>query len=118
MRSSASVESSCGYLLQNLQCQEVYRRKVDNANIARAKLHQELAESESELTHLQLTLGERSIQGKVASNAFFTHPLIIEVAIPWFPVRLRKLITRLHWGKRRLSYTKSWYGCISPGMVC
>ncbi|KAJ6713755.1 PROTEIN REGULATOR OF CYTOKINESIS 1 PRC1-RELATED [Salix viminalis] len=87
MRSSALLESSCGYLLQELQmiwdevgedqferekvlvdleqqCLEVYRRKVDNANISRARLHQELAESEAEFTHLLLSLGERSLPGR------------------------------------------------------
>ncbi|KAJ6307641.1 hypothetical protein OIU76_017439 [Salix suchowensis] len=46
------------------QCLEVYRRKVDNANISRARLHQELAESEAEFTHLLLSLGERSLPGR------------------------------------------------------
>lgn len=87
MRSSALLETSCGYLLQELQiiwdevgedqserekvlleleqeCLEVYRRKVDRANISRARLHQELAESEAEFTHLLLSLGERSLPGR------------------------------------------------------
>ncbi|XP_052184244.1 65-kDa microtubule-associated protein 8 isoform X2 [Diospyros lotus] len=87
MRSSASVEASCGYLLQELQmiwdevgedqferekvlldleqeCLEVYRKKVDSANISRARLHQELAESEAEFTHLLLALDERSLPGR------------------------------------------------------
>ncbi|KAL5827091.1 hypothetical protein ACOSQ3_018923 [Xanthoceras sorbifolium] len=87
MRSSALPETSCGYLLQELQmiwdevgehqferekvlldleqeCLEVYRRKVDRANISRARLHQELAESEAEFTHLLLSLGERSLPGR------------------------------------------------------
>ncbi|CAI0381150.1 unnamed protein product [Linum tenue] len=46
------------------ECLEVYRRKVDSANISRARLHQELAESEAELTHLLLSLGERSLPGR------------------------------------------------------
>ncbi|XAR64398.1 hypothetical protein NMG60_11024717 [Bertholletia excelsa] len=87
MRSSTLLETSCGYLLQELQmiwdevgeeqferdkvlleleqeCLEVYRRKVDNANISRSRLHQELAESEAEFTHLLLSLGERSLPGR------------------------------------------------------
>ncbi|XWS63852.1 hypothetical protein CRYUN_Cryun06bG0137100 [Craigia yunnanensis] len=87
MRNSALLETSCGYLLQELQmiwdevgedqlerekvlleleqeCLEVYRRKVDRANISRARLHQELAESEAEFTHLLLSLGERSLPGR------------------------------------------------------
>ncbi|KAK4597637.1 hypothetical protein RGQ29_015242 [Quercus rubra] len=87
MRSTALLETSCGYLLQELQmiwdevgedqferekvlldleqdCLEVYRRKVDSANISRAHLHQELAEAEAEFTHLLLSLGERSLPGR------------------------------------------------------
>ncbi|KAF5449345.1 hypothetical protein F2P56_029804 [Juglans regia] len=87
MRSSAVLETSCGYLLQELkiiwdevgedqferekvlldleqECLEVYRRRVDRANISRARLHQELAEAEAEFTHLLLSLGERSLPGR------------------------------------------------------
>ncbi|KAG6422403.1 hypothetical protein SASPL_118974 [Salvia splendens] len=91
MGSLALLETSCGYLLQELQaclyiiwdevgedkferekflldleqeCLEIYRRKVDRANISRARLHQQLAESEAEFTHLLLSLGERSLPGR------------------------------------------------------
>uniref|UniRef100_M1CUA1 PLE n=3 Tax=Solanum tuberosum TaxID=4113 RepID=M1CUA1_SOLTU len=87
IRSSALLETSCGYLLQELQmiwdevgddqferekvlldieqeCLDVYRKKVDNANISRAQLHQELADSEAEFTHLLLLLDERSLPGR------------------------------------------------------
>ncbi|KAF8049761.1 hypothetical protein N665_2121s0002 [Sinapis alba] len=87
MRSSSLLDMSCGYLLKELQmiwdevgedkferekvlldieqeCVEAYRRKVDHANISRSRLHQELAESEAELTHLLLCLGERSVPGR------------------------------------------------------
>ncbi|KAF5182302.1 65-kDa microtubule-associated protein [Thalictrum thalictroides] len=87
LRSSTLLETSCGYLLQELkliwdevgqdqherektllemeqECMEVYRRKVDNANISRSRLHQALAESEAEFTHLLLSLGERSLPGR------------------------------------------------------
>lgn len=47
------------------ECVEAYRRKVDQANISRSRLHQELAESEAELTHLLLCLGEQSVPGRV-----------------------------------------------------
>ncbi|KAF8369410.1 hypothetical protein HHK36_032580 [Tetracentron sinense] len=92
MRSSALLETSCGYLLQELQliwdevgqeqfdrekvlleleqeCLEVYRRKVDGANISRARLHQALADSEAEFTHLFLSLDERSLPGRVSNNS-------------------------------------------------
>jgi len=47
------------------ECLEVYRKKVDYANMARSRLHQELAESESEFTRLLLSLGERSLPERV-----------------------------------------------------
>ncbi|KAJ3681259.1 hypothetical protein LUZ60_015748 [Juncus effusus] len=76
-------ETSCAYLLQELnmiwdevgqekeerektleelerECLEAYKRKVDHANVFRAKLHQALAESETKFTNLLLSLGERS----------------------------------------------------------
>lgn len=45
------------------ECVDAYRRKVDRANIARARLHQQVAESEAEFTHLLLSLGEPSLHG-------------------------------------------------------
>ncbi|URD94945.1 Microtubule associated protein (MAP65/ASE1 family) [Musa troglodytarum] len=85
--SSAIPESSCGYLLQELkliwdevgqdqlererilleleqECIDMYRRKVDSANILRVCLHQALADSEAEFTNLLLSLGERSFPGR------------------------------------------------------
>lgn len=47
------------------ECQEVYRRKVNSANMSRIQLHQALAESEAEFTNLLLSLGERSFPGRV-----------------------------------------------------
>lgn len=47
------------------ECLQVYKRKVDTANISRARLHQQLAESEAEFTHVLLSLGERSAPGRV-----------------------------------------------------
>ncbi|KAJ7945545.1 65-kDa microtubule-associated protein 8 [Quillaja saponaria] len=84
MRSNTLLETSCGFLLQELkmiwdelgedqyerekvlldleqECIEVYRRKVDNANKSRTCLHQELAEAEAEFTHLLLSLSEQSL---------------------------------------------------------
>lgn len=43
------------------ECMEVYKRKVDNANISRSRLHQALADAEAEFTHLLMSLGERSL---------------------------------------------------------
>ncbi|KAM2440392.1 hypothetical protein PS1_021741 [Malus domestica] len=57
------------------ECLEVYRKKVDTANTSRARLHQELAEAEAEFTHLLLSLGERSLPGRV-------HHLAIPVNSP------------------------------------
>jgi Ase1/PRC1/MAP65 family protein len=53
------------------ECQEVYRRKVNSANMSRIQLHQALAESEAEFTNLLLSLGERSFPGRV--NICFLH---------------------------------------------
>uniref|UniRef100_A0A804LU12 65-kDa microtubule-associated protein 8 n=1 Tax=Zea mays TaxID=4577 RepID=A0A804LU12_MAIZE len=84
---AALPESSCAYLLQELkmiwdevgqeqsererileeleqECQEVYRRKVNSANMSRIQLHQALAESEAEFTNLLLSLGERSFPAR------------------------------------------------------
>ena len=59
------------------ECLEVYRRKVDDANVSRARLHQELAEAEAEFTHLLLSLGERSLPGRVRNDFFNYHNIII-----------------------------------------
>ncbi|KAL5667716.1 hypothetical protein ACJX0J_019937, partial [Zea mays] len=84
---AALPESSCAYLLQELkmiwdevgqdqsererilgeleqECQEVYRSKVNSANMSRIQLHQALAESEAEFTNLLLSLGERSFPAR------------------------------------------------------
>jgi Ase1/PRC1/MAP65 family protein len=47
------------------ECQEVYRSKVNSANMSRIQLHQALAESEAEFTNLLLSLGERSFPARV-----------------------------------------------------
>lgn len=54
-------------ILQELEqeCLEVYKRKVDRANIARVRLHQALADSEAEFTNLLISLGERSFPARV-----------------------------------------------------
>lgn len=54
------------------ECLEVYRKKVDAANTSRARLHQELAEAEADFTHLLLSLGERSLPGRV--GCLFINP--------------------------------------------
>ncbi|XP_039145128.1 65-kDa microtubule-associated protein 6-like [Dioscorea cayenensis subsp. rotundata] len=79
--SSVGMETSCKALLRELQhiwteigesesdkdrmlmdiereCLEVYRKKVDEANDAKARLHREVAAKEAELTALMATLGE------------------------------------------------------------
>lgn len=79
-------ETTCGTLLQQLQqiwdevgesdeerdkmllqleqeCLDVYKRKVDQASKSRAQLLQDLANSQSGLTHLLSALGEKSIVG-------------------------------------------------------
>ncbi|GMH20785.1 hypothetical protein Nepgr_022627 [Nepenthes gracilis] len=113
MRTSELLENSCGYLLQELQmiwdevgedqferekvlldlqqeCLEVYRGKVDHANMARAKLHQELAESESEFTHLLLALGERSLPGRPEKKAGTLKQQLESITPALREMRLRK----------------------------
>eukprot|EP00249_Psilotum_nudum_P017539 c26379_g2_i1 orf=934-2004(+) len=81
------ADTTCGSLLRELQgiwdevgesdnerdrmllqleqeCLEVYRRKVDQASHARARLHQALADSEAELTALLAALGDRLVLGR------------------------------------------------------
>ncbi|XP_022962475.1 65-kDa microtubule-associated protein 8-like isoform X1 [Cucurbita moschata] len=112
-RSSTMLETSCGYLLQELQmiwdevgedqfdrekvlldleqeCLEVYRRKVDDANVSRARLHQELAEAEAEFTHLLLSLGERSLPGRPEKMAGTLKEQLDSVTPALREMRLRK----------------------------
>ncbi|XP_022997093.1 65-kDa microtubule-associated protein 8 isoform X1 [Cucurbita maxima] len=112
-RSSTMLETSCGYLLQELQmiwdevgedqfdrekvlldleqeCLEVYRRKVDDANVSRARLHQELAEAEAEFTHLLLSLGERSLPGRPEKMAGTLKEQLDSITPALREMRLRK----------------------------
>lgn len=52
------------------ECLEVYKRKVDSANVFRARLHQTLADLEAEFTHLLITLGERFLPSRVNANLY------------------------------------------------
>ncbi|KAI4336589.1 hypothetical protein L6164_015099 [Bauhinia variegata] len=113
MRSPTMLETSCGFLLQELQiiwdevgedqferekvlldleqeCLEVYRRKVDRANISRARLHQELAEAEAEFTHLLLSLGERSLPGRPEKRAGTLKEQLDSITPALKEMRLRK----------------------------
>ncbi|KAL9226403.1 hypothetical protein vseg_002221 [Gypsophila vaccaria] len=113
VRSSALLENSCGFLLQELQkiwdevgeeayqrekvlvdieqeCMEVYRKKVDYANMARSRLHQELAESESEFTRLLLSLGERSLPERPEKKAGTLRQQIDSIAPALREMRQRK----------------------------
>lgn len=47
------------------ECLEVYRKKVDEANDAKARLHREVAAKEAELTALMATLGEHPMYSPV-----------------------------------------------------
>ncbi|CAO2829735.1 unnamed protein product [Amaranthus hypochondriacus] len=113
VRSSSLLENSCGYLLQELQmiwdevgedeierekvlldieqeCLEIYRKKVDYANMARSRLHQELAESESEFTQLLLSLGERSLPERPEKKAGTLRQQIDSLKPALREMRLRK----------------------------
>ena len=47
------------------ECLDVYRRKVDEAANAKARLHQSVAAKEAELATLMATLGELNIDSPV-----------------------------------------------------
>ncbi|KAL8161712.1 hypothetical protein V2J09_013201 [Rumex salicifolius] len=72
------------------ECLEVYRRKVDYANMARARLHQELALAESESTHLLLSLGERSLPGRPEKKAGTLKQQLESITPALREMRLRK----------------------------
>ncbi|KAH0878665.1 hypothetical protein HID58_066059 [Brassica napus] len=72
------------------ECVEAYRRKVDHANISRSRLHQELAESEAELTHLLLCLGERSVPGRPEKKEGTLREQLDAIAPALREMRLRK----------------------------
>ncbi|XVF02748.1 hypothetical protein REPUB_Repub04eG0200600 [Reevesia pubescens] len=72
------------------ECLEVYRRKVDRANISRARLHQELAESEAEFTHLLLSLGERSLPGRPEKKSGTIKQQLDSITPALRDMRLRK----------------------------
>lgn len=87
-RTSISMETTCGALLRELEqiweeigesdddkdrmllelereCMQVYRKKVDEASGARARLHQSLVANKAELAALVASLGEHSLQLKM-----------------------------------------------------
>ncbi|KAG2406877.1 microtubule-associated protein [Vigna angularis] len=72
------------------ECLEVYRRKVDRANISRARLHQEVAEAEAEFTHLLLSLGERSLPGRPEKRAGSLKEQLDSITPALQEMRLRK----------------------------
>ncbi|KAH1226890.1 65-kDa microtubule-associated protein 8 [Glycine max] len=72
------------------ECLEVYRRKVDRANISRAHLHQELAEAEAEFTHLLLSLGERSLPVRPEKRAGSLKEQLDSITPALREMRLRK----------------------------
>ena len=43
------------------ECLDVYRRKVEQASLSRANLHQAIADAETEIAHLTSTLGDRPL---------------------------------------------------------
>lgn len=59
------------------ECMQVYRRKVDEARSARARLHQSLVSKEAEVASLMALLGEQQLQLEVLTFfvACFPTPL-------------------------------------------
>lgn len=53
----------------NRECLQIYQRKLDEASIAKARLHQSVAAKEAELAALVASLGELSIHSKVQTDA-------------------------------------------------
>ena len=51
------------------ECLQVYRRKLDEASTAKARLHQSVVAKEAELAALVASLGELSLQSKVQRDA-------------------------------------------------
>lgn len=93
------------------ECLDVYRRKVDGANIARARLHQSLADSEAEFTHLLVSLGERSFPSRVS---WFDSSLTqwINYKLCWVDSGLN-LPTRFGWLYVGTHLVNSWIGLTS-----
>lgn len=57
------------------ECLEVYRRKVDEAANAKARLHQSVAAKEAELASLMAALGELNLRTPVKfSSTYVNHP--------------------------------------------
>lgn len=48
------------------ECLDVYRRKVDEASNAKARLHQAVAAKEAELASLMAALGELNLPSQVS----------------------------------------------------
>ncbi|KAL5725509.1 hypothetical protein ACHQM5_008646 [Ranunculus cassubicifolius] len=114
VRCESLLETSCGYLLQELkliwdevgqeegerertlleleqECMLAYRRKVDDANMSRSRLHQALAESEAEFTHLLLSLGERSLPGRPEKMTGTLKEQLVSITPALQEMQLRKV---------------------------
>lgn len=50
------------------ECLQIYRRKLDEASTAKARLHQSVAAKEAELAALMASLGEQTIHSKVQTE--------------------------------------------------
>ncbi|XP_042457233.1 65-kDa microtubule-associated protein 6-like [Zingiber officinale] len=91
VRTSISLETTCGALLQELEqiwteigeseeekdqmllelekeCMKVYQKKVEEARTARARLHQSLVAKEAELASLTASLGEQIVHLKIGNS--------------------------------------------------
>lgn len=76
------------------ECLEVYRRKVDEASNAKARLHQSVAAKEAELATLMAALGELNIHSpvrdpmvssyKLLRRSFFSSALIVLTVAAFF----------------------------------
>eukprot|EP00252_Welwitschia_mirabilis_P026747 TRINITY_DN8885_c0_g1_i2.p1 TRINITY_DN8885_c0_g1~~TRINITY_DN8885_c0_g1_i2.p1 ORF type:complete len:601 (-),score=177.88 TRINITY_DN8885_c0_g1_i2:368-2170(-) len=107
------MDTTCGALLRELQhiwddigesdaerdrmllelekeCLQVYCRKVDQANQARAQLHQLLAEKEAELASLTASLGERTLHSQAEKRSGSLKDQLAVITPQLEEMRLRK----------------------------
>jgi hypothetical protein len=73
------------------ECLEVYRRKVERASHARAQLHQDLANSETELAALFSALGDPAVSRVSLTDSRLLHPQLHTYAIMSIPGKTHRI---------------------------
>ncbi|KAJ7957570.1 65-kDa microtubule-associated protein 8 [Quillaja saponaria] len=92
MRSSALLETSCGFLLQELQMiwDEVGEDQFEREKVLLDLEQESSAEAEAEFTHLLLSLGERSLPGRPEKMAGTLKEQLDSITPALKEMRLRK----------------------------